>query len=180
VLIPEGEFLAGGAGSDQGGCLSSKRLPAYYLAVYPVTNEQYMCFLSETNPGQEELKKWINPRRLVRKAGGRFEAFGVKVNHPVTEVTWVGVEAYCRWVGLRLPTELEWEKGARGIDGREYPWGNEWDKSKCRNYHSKGDETTCSVKAYPEGRSPWGLYQMSGNVGEWFLHSRNVRQLPPR
>jgi formylglycine-generating enzyme len=166
VLIPEGEFLAGGPGSDQGGCLSSIWLPAYYLAVYPVTYEQYMRFLSESNPGQAELQSWIDTGRLVRKAGGRFEVHRAEADHPITGVTWVGAETYCEWAGLRLPTELEWEKGARGLDGREFPWGNTWDGSKCRHYNNKGDGTTCSVRAYPEGKSPWGLYQMSGNVGE--------------
>ncbi len=167
VLISEGEFLAGGQAENQGGCLSSIYLPSYYLAVYPVTNAQYMRFLSESRPGLEELRKWINPQRLIRKAGSQFETLGFKDDHPVTEVSWVGAEAYCEWAGLRLPTELEWEKGAKGTDGRYYPWGNSWDNNKCRSYNNKGDQLTCSVKDYPEDISPWGLRQMAGNVREW-------------
>jgi formylglycine-generating enzyme required for sulfatase activity len=167
VRIPEGEFLAGGTGTDQGGCLKSIWLPEFYLALHPVTNAQYLKFLSERNPGQDELNKWINPRRVIRKSDNQYEFIGVEADHPVTEVSWLGIEEYCKWAGLRLPTELEWEKGARGTDGREYPWGNRWISKRCRNYETKRFETTCSIWAYPEGRSPWGLYQMSGNVMEW-------------
>ena len=136
VLIPEGEFLAGGPGTDEGGGQPFPvRLPAYYLALYPVTNIQYAQFLSQVQPSESDLNKWINLDLLcfVRKAGSRYEACGNKNNHPVVQVSWYGANAYAKWAGLRLPSELEWEKGARGVDGREYPWGNTWDKSKCRN-----------------------------------------------
>ena len=148
VLIPEGEFLAGGKGSDEGGGPFKVNVPAYYLALHPVTNEQYGKFVKETG----KHKEW------KAASGG---------DHPAVNVSWEDAQAYCGWAGLRLPSELEWEKGARGVDRREYPWGEEWDQKKCRNSNNKGNETTASVWGYPEGVSAWGLYQMSGNVWEW-------------
>jgi formylglycine-generating enzyme required for sulfatase activity len=170
LLVPGGKFLAGSPGSDEGKGQLAVELPPYYLGLHPVTNAQYARFLSEGKPSDADLQRWILLDRdcFVRKSGSAYEAYGGKDDdHPVVQVSWYGAQAYCQWAGLRLPSELEWEKAARGTDGREYPWGNEWDEKKCRNDKNKGSETTCSVWAYPDGCSPWGHYQMSGNVWEW-------------
>ena len=163
VLIPGGKFLAGDPSFEV-------ERPGFYAGLTTVTNAQYAQFLNEAKPSKTDLEKWIlfDSACFVRaKSGGGYEAYGSKENHPVVQVSWYGAESYCKWAGGRLPSELEWEKASRFTDGRTYPWGKKWDESLCRNYNNKGSETTSQVFGYAQGVSPWGLYQVSGNVWEW-------------
>jgi len=164
------ELILVGAGPFQYG--EDRRtvdLPDFYLSKTAVSNAQYATFLTETRPDQATLERYIDLARVgeIIKNGDRYEARADKANHPVVCVSWYGATAYCTWVGGRLPTEQEWEKAARGTDGREYPWGDTWDPSKCRNSSNRGNETTAPVDAYPEGAGPYGHLNMAGNVWEW-------------
>lgn len=134
-------------------------LPDYYLAKTPVTKAQYGVFVQATGY-----------RQPTRHENGQPPAD--KQNHPVVYVSWNDAAAYCHWLSAdtgqtyRLPTEAEWEKGARGTDGRLYPWGNRWDGQRCNTPESGLNKTT-PVGAYPDGASPYGLLDTVGNVWEW-------------
>jgi len=176
VYIPAGPAIFGSARSDRGAEAREKpqftaELPGYYLGIYCVTNAQYAKFLTEAGASDSDLGKWISLVGAchVAKRGPEYavDDEGKYGDHPVVLVSWYGAEAYCEWAGLRLPSELEWEKGARGDDGRRYPWGDEWEPDRCRCDEKRGEETTCGVWEYPDGMSPWGLGNTSGNVWEW-------------
>lgn len=152
VLIGAGEFLMGspdGEGNEDEHPRHTVYLAAYHICRYPVTNGQFARFISET--GYDAGNKW----KSSVNAG--------EENHPVVHVSWIDAMAYCRWAGGTLPTEAQWEKAARGTDGRIYPWGNTWDQTLC-HMNSKG---TTAVGAYPGGASPYGIMDMAGNVWEW-------------
>lgn len=163
TLVPDGNFLAG---SEK----FSVRLPSYYLALTPVTNAQYARFLTERKPNSSVLATWIHldPSTPIRKEQGKYVTDANKTDQPVVWVQREGATAYCKWAGLRLPTELEWEKGARGVDGRQYPWGDDWEPGRPHlpEEEERPEELT-SVWAFPTARSPYGLYDMIGNAYEW-------------
>ena len=159
VLIPAGEFVMGTNTrlSDEGP-EHKVTLGSFYIDKYEVTNMQYKKFMDATN--------YKSPQYFENRTYPKG-----KVDHPVVYVSWTDAEAYCKWAGKRLPTDEEWEKAARGSDGRNYPYGNEFDFNKSNGpvrwtaLKQAGD--TAPVGAFEEGKSPYGLYDMSGNVWEW-------------
>ena len=128
-------------------------LGAYYMDIYEVTNMQYKEFVDATGS-----------RPPVHWGGGEISAG--RENDPVTHVNWYDAGRYCLWKGKRLPTEAEWEKGARGTDGRDYPWGNDFDPMKA-NTGDTGIGDLAPVGRFEAGKSPYGIHDMSGNVWEW-------------
>jgi iron(II)-dependent oxidoreductase len=187
-LVPVGEFIMGSTPEDieaarrmdtDGPRFNLRHetpqfrtfLPAFYMSAFAVTNEQFTRFLSQTRPTRAQFDLWLyKAERIIGTAAGN-EPYRVAPGferHPVIHVTWFGADAYARWAGLRLPTEMEWEKAARGTDGRRFPWGSDWHDNFLRWSGTHGEhETTAQVDAYPEGGSPYGLFQMAGNVEEW-------------
>ena len=169
VLIPAGEFLRGsdkvdteGKGAEFGTVKPwyldehpqhKASLPNYFIDKVEVTQAAYKQFVDAT--GSRPPENW--PAGTI-PAG--------RENYPVTSVNWYDAERFCRWTGKRLPTEAEWEKAARGTDGRDYPWGNEFDSTKA-NTGDTGVGDLSPVGTFEAGKSPYGVYDMSGNAWEW-------------
>ncbi|MCQ3936681.1 MAG: hypothetical protein DPW18_06495 [Chloroflexi bacterium] len=161
VYIPEGEFQMG---SDDNRTYDDNRprhsvfLDAFWIDKFEVTNRQYALCVSD---GKCELPS-------DKKSVTRPEYYGSTEfdDYPVIHSDWYKAKAYCEWAGRRLPTEAEWEKAARGTDERIYPWGNEPPNKDLLNYNSNIGDTT-QVGRYEPGKSPYGVYDMAGNVWEW-------------
>jgi formylglycine-generating enzyme required for sulfatase activity len=172
VHVPAGPFVFG-AESRSNLCVSVAG-EASWIDRFPVTDAQFCKFLNERGNREEGGAEWIDlkgayGKEKCRISGkkGRFAVQPGYENHPVIFVSWYGAAAYAKWAGKRLPTEQEWEKAARGIDGRGYPWGEEFDPARCNTYESEIGGTT-EVGKYGElGRSPYGAEDMAGNVWEW-------------
>ena len=150
--IPAGWFIMG----ENDGRTSNQPqhrvyLDAYRIQITEVTRRDFAQFITVTG---YPAAGW---------EPGDLEATG---NLPVIGVLWKDANAYCLWAGLRLPTEAEWEKAARGEDGRRYPWGNDWDIQKANTIEG-GREGVLPAGSFPEAASPYGLLDMCGNAAEW-------------
>jgi len=165
ILIPAGTFIMGrDAGSEDANYDESPQreiyLDAFYIDERPLTNAEYKKFIDDTGyqvpylgyPWSQKYD-WHN---------GMYP--GGMGDHPVVLVSWYDAVAYCQWAGKRLPTEAEWEKAARGTDGRLWPWGDEWDPKKAA---CCGVGDIQPAGKYKEGKSPYGCLDMAGNVWEW-------------
>ena len=171
VLIPAGEFWMGSAEDDPSALDNEKPqhkrlLPPYRIGKYPVTNAQYNAFVRAT---QHKAPEHWSSDALIRDG---VVPLG-KEAHPVVNVSYQDAVAFCRWLSAtekqyyRLPIEEEWEKAARGLDKRRYPWGDAWFREYCNTRESR-IRTTTPVTAYQEkGPSPFGVFDLSGNVAEW-------------
>ena len=169
VYIPEGWFLMGSTEKDGrvGMAVGVDELPqhkvyvnGFYIDLYETTSKDFKRFLDTTG--------WKTPRIWWEEEWIAMYPAPVDT-HPMSGVSWYDAEAYCKWVEKRLPTEAEWEKAARGIDGRQWPWGDELNvlgKIKA-NTQEAGIGWTTPVDSYYEGISPYGVYNMAGNVMEW-------------
>jgi formylglycine-generating enzyme required for sulfatase activity len=166
VRVPAGEFRMGSIMATDQDAEDDELpphtvyVPEFRIAKYPVTNAQYQVFVQAT--GHRAPSHWEKERMPW-----------LKENHPVNGVSWESAIAFCTWLNretgqpFRLPTEAEWEKAARGTDGRLYPWGNEPpDKDRCNLGENVG-ETTPIGRYSPQGDSPYGCADMAGNVWEW-------------
>ncbi len=172
VVIPAGPFLMGTT-EEQATRLAEQygyhvswlsgevpqrtvELPAYALDVYPVTNRQYAEFCLATGYPPRLHWRGPSPPELL-------------LDHPVVGVNKADALAYARWAGKRLPTEAEWEKAARGTDGRLFPWGDEFDPDACQWNHDRSPHGpgTAPVSAHPRGASPYGVMDLVGNAAEW-------------
>ncbi len=176
VTIAEGSFIRG-SGSDTGRADERPRrtiyLNAFMIDKYEVTNAQYLKFIAAT--GHQEPFN-------VYGTGSLFDMKRIETL-PVVQVTWHDAADYCQWVGKRLPTEAEWEKAARGTDGRSYPWGNKAPSAHHVNFNRDwvATGTLLPVGSLPDGVSPYGVHDMSGNAREWVQdwYAKHYYQVAP-
>jgi formylglycine-generating enzyme required for sulfatase activity len=165
VGIPAGTFIYG-EGKEQ----QELHLDRFQISRYPITNSQYQTFIDAGGYAEE---RWWRDLKKPEPEKSTWE----QSNRPRTNVDWYEAVAFTRWLTaqlnqpIRLPTEQEWEKAARGADGRQYPWGNEYINGYANVDESeeKGEylEQTTAVGLYPKDKSPYGVRDMAGNVWEW-------------
>ena len=189
LFVPEGTFTMGGDDWDEV-LHAPVWLDAYWIDQTEVTNAMFAKFTAATHYVTDGEKKGsgyvyqISSDQSIRTTGANWQhPHGPGSNiksldqHPVVQASWNDAAAYCKWAGRRLPTEAEWEKAARGTDGRLYPWGNEKPANNLANVMDKqlnpafndddGYQFTSPAGSYPDGASPYGALDMIGNAEEW-------------
>ncbi len=170
IAIPPGAFTMGrDSGPEDERPAHEVTLAAYAIDRFPVTNAQFAEFLnavSHVNQRSERLYDIDDPDARIHRAGGSWRADPGYEKHPVVEASWAGARDYCAWRGKRLPTEAEWEKAARGSDGRRYPWGNT-PPDRTRARYAAGWNETAPVGSHAAGVSPYGAHDLAGNAWEW-------------
>ncbi|MBI4553736.1 MAG: formylglycine-generating enzyme family protein [Candidatus Latescibacteria bacterium] len=170
VLVPAGWFVMGSDEEADEQPLRRVYVDAFFIDKHEVTNAQYKRFCDEMGRPYPPDPHWE----------GEYANYVLsKPDYPVVNVTWDEAKAYAEWAGKRLPTEAEWEKAARGTDGRTYPWGDQWDVTRANFADRRTDfpwsdpqaddgyPYTAPVGRYPQGASPYGAMDMAGNVLEW-------------
>jgi len=182
AFIPAGDFLMGSSDADKDAPSNEKpqhtvSLDAFWMDKFEVTNAQYQKCV--------DAGKCAAPRNSFSSTRSAYYGNSQFDNYPVIEVAWNDAKTFCEWSGKRLPTEAEWEKAARGTDGRIYPWGNIFDASKLNSSEGKRGDTT-SVGSYSAGASPYGIMDLAGNMWEWVAdwydgkyYSSSPRSNPP-
>jgi formylglycine-generating enzyme required for sulfatase activity len=185
IEIPKGPFLMGSSDDDPDANQNEKpqherTLPAYWIGKTPITNAQFRPFVKDD--GYTNRHYWSNAGWQWRTRNKRTQPYywnDMKWNdnaQPVIGITWYEAMAYCRWLSARtgdyycLPSEAEWEKAARGTDGRIYPWGNQTPDRRLATFNrnkNNADGRTTRVFSHPTGASFYGVLDMAGNVCEW-------------
>jgi serine/threonine-protein kinase len=159
VDVPAGAFQMGSnSGPADAKPQHEATLPAFRIDKFEVTNVDFQKFVSAASYKTDPEKAGDSDTWQTYAKG--------KDTHPVVKVSWNDADAFCKWAGKRLPTEQEWEKAARGTDGRAFPWGNDFDPKKA-NTKEGGIRATTVVGSFGAGASPVGALDMAGNVAEW-------------
>ncbi len=192
VYIGAGEFLMGASELDSAATDAEKPqhkvyLDAYWIDRTEVTNAMFAGFLNDLGNQNDGIHDWYltdgrQYSQIAENSQGIWEVNSGYENHPVIGVSWNGANAYCEWAGRRLPTEAEWEKAARGTDGRKFPWGpifdcrllnsddeTDFDANVSQRANCDGYAGTAPVGSYPGGASPYGVLDLLGNVSEWVV-----------
>lgn len=180
--ISGGTFLMGSSGDDPNALENempqhTARFHEFRIGLYPVTNLQFRMFVEATE-GWADDRWWTTDGLAWRHEAAVWQQGEAPDNFPCVQVSWYAAAAFANWISsrlfapanrrwmVRLPTEPEWERAARGTDGRLYPWGNDFDANRC-NMRDSGIGSLCSVGIFPQGRSPARAFDMVGGTWEW-------------